>query len=355
MTKSFQERSAMKKVFVSVQDCQPGMAIAEDIYNEYGAVVVTEGTLLDEYILGRIKDLGLVKIKIYGENEEMIVAGGTELFRAQYNENLSNVKNLLHDISSGKEVDSQKVSLVTNSLLSRINENRDIVNCINEMRTTDEYLYTHSINVSLLSMLIGKWLKYDYKKVKALVTAGFLHDIGKGRISQAILNKPGALTDEEFEEMKKHPAYGFQIAEKIPEINEDILKAILMHHEREDGSGYPLGLKSEQIHDFAKIVAVADMYDAMTSNRSYRTMICPFDVIETMERDNFGTLDHRVVSVFLKNIASYYMGDFVKLSNGDIGEIVYINPFNVSKPIIRAANTYIDLSNEKKVKILELI
>lgn len=345
----------MKKVFVSVQDCQPGMAIAEDIYNEYGAVVVTEGTMLDEYILGRIKDLGLVKIKVYEEKEDMIVAGGTELFRAQYNENLSNVKNLLHAISSGKEVDSQKVSIVTNSLLSRINENRDIVNCINEMRTTDEYLYTHSINVSLLSMLIGKWLKYDYKKVKALVTAGFLHDIGKGRISQAVLNKPSPLTDEEFEEMKKHPAYGFQIAEKIPEINEDILKAILMHHEREDGSGYPLGLKSEQIHDFAKIVAVADMYDAMTSNKPYRTMICPFDVIETMERDNFGTLDHRVVSVFLKNIASYYMGDFVKLSNGDIGEIVYINPFNVSKPIIRAANTYIDLSSEKKVKILELI
>ncbi len=345
----------MKKVFVSVQDCQPGMAIAEDIYNEYGAVVVTEGTLLDEYILGRIKDLGLVKIKIYEDKEDIIVAGGTELFRAQYSENLSNVKNLLHDISSGKEVDSQKVSHVTNSLLSRINENRDIVNCINEMRTTDEYLYTHSINVSLLSMLIGKWLKYDYKRVKALVTAGFLHDIGKGRISQAILNKPGDLTDEEFEEIKKHPAYGFQIAEKIPEINEDILKAILMHHEREDGSGYPLGLRGEQIHDFAKIVAVADMYDAMTSNRAYRTMICPFDVIETMERDNFGTLDHRVVNVFLKNIASYYIGDFVKLSNGDIGEIVYINPFNVSKPIIRAANTYIDLSGEKQVKILELI
>ena len=345
----------MRKVFISVQDCQPGMAIAEDIYNEYGAMVVTEGTVLDGYILSRIRELGLVKVKIYEENEEMIVAGGAELFRAQYNENISNVKHLLHDISTGKEVDSQKVSLVTNSLLSRINENRDIVNCMNEMRTTDEYLYTHSINVSLLSMLIGKWLKYDYKKVKALVTAGFLHDIGKGRISPEILNKPDALTDNEFEEIKKHPAYGYQIAEKIPEVSDDILKAILMHHEREDGSGYPLGLNSEQIHDFAKIVAVADVYDAMTSNRVYRAMICPFDVIESMERDNFGTLDHRVVSVFLKNIASYYMGDFVKLSNGDIGEVVYINPFNISKPIIRAANSYIDLSNEKKVRILELI
>jgi putative nucleotidyltransferase with HDIG domain len=223
------------------------------------------------------------------------------------------------------------------------------------MREADEYTYTHSVNVSLLSMLIGKWLKLDYYSIKSLVSAGLLHDIGKGKISPDILNKPGALTDDEFEEIKKHPAYGYQIAEKIPEVSDDILKAILMHHEREDGSGYPLGLKSEQIHDFAKIVAVADVYDAMTSNRAYRTMICPFDVIESIEKDNFGTLDHRVVSVFLKNIASYYMGDFVKLSNGDIGEIVYINPFNISKPIIRAANSYIDLSNEKKLKILELI
>jgi len=93
----------------------------------------------------------------------------------------------------------------------------------------------------------------------------------------------------------------------------------------------------------------------MTSNRSYRNMICPFEVIERMEKDNFGTLDQRVINVFLKNIASHYMGDFVKLSTGDIGEIVHINPYNVSKPIIKVNDVFIDLASEKQIKILELI
>lgn len=345
----------MKKVFVSVGDCMPGMKLAEDIFNEYGAVIITENTTLDSYIIGKIISLGLKKIKVCDETGDIIVVSGTELFRAQYNENLKTVKSILHDISTGKGIDSERVNAATDSIINRINENRDIVNCINEMREADEYLYTHSINVSLLAMLIGKWLKYDYVRIRSLVSAGILHDIGKSKISRDILTKPAPLDPEEFLEMKKHSVYGYKIAETVPGLNDDILKGILMHHEREDGTGYPFGLKSEQIHYSAKIIAVADIYDAMTSNRAYRSMVCPFEVIEHMEKENFGILDHRVVNVFLKNIAAYYIGDFVKLSTGDIGEVVYINPNNIPKPIVRVEDVFIDLSKEKDMKILELI
>jgi putative nucleotidyltransferase with HDIG domain len=345
----------MKKVFVSVNDCKPGMQIAENIYNEYGAVVVAENTVLDNFIIDRIQNLGLIKIKVNDYNDDIIVVSGTELFRAQYNENLNVVKNILHDISTGKQINPEKLNNATDSIVTRINENRDIVSCINQMREADEYTYTHSVNVSLLCMLIGKWLKYDFYTIKSLVSAGLLHDIGKGKVSSEILNKPGPLTKEEFEEMKKHTVYGFKIAETLPGLNDEILKGILMHHEREDGSGYPFALKSDQIHDFGKIIAVADIYDAMTSNRVYHGMECPFDVIEEMEKNSFGTLDHRVVSVFLKNIAAYYMGDFVKLSTGDIGEIVYINPFNVSKPIVKVDEVFLDLAQEKEIRVTELI
>jgi HD-GYP domain-containing protein (c-di-GMP phosphodiesterase class II) len=345
----------MKKVFVSMQNCKPGMRIAEDIYNEYGAVIVAENTILDEYIIDRIRKLDLVKIKIYEDAGDMITASSSELFNAQYNENMSVVKNILRDISLGKEVDIESVNKVTDSIIARINENRDIVDCINNLRTADKYLYAHSINVSLLVMLIGKWLKYDYKKIKSLVISGFLHDIGKSKISPEILNKPGPLSSEEFEKIKKHPVYGYEIARSIPGLDDDILKGILMHHEREDGSGYPSRLKSGQISNFAKIIAVADIYDAMTSDKAYRGNICPINVMETMEKDYFGVLDHKVVSVFLKNIASYYIGDLVKLSNGSIGEIVYINPYNISKPIVKSNNSYIDLSMEKDIRIIELV
>lgn len=345
----------MRKVFVSVNDCRPGMKLAEDIFNEYGAVIITENTILDSYIIGKIISLGLKKIKVYDQTGDMIVVSGAELFRAQYNENVQIVKKVLHDIATGKEINSERVNEAADSIIIRINENRDIVNCINEMRENDEYLYTHCINVSLLAMLIGKWLKYDYTRIRSLVSAGILHDIGKSKISQDILNKPGPLTAEEFSEIKKHSVYGYKIAEAMPGLNDDILKGILMHHEREDGTGYPFGLKSEQIHDFGKIIAVADIYDAMTSNKAYRSKVCPFEVIEHMEKENFGILDHRVVSIFLKNIAAYYIGDFVKLSTGDIGEVIYINPNNISKPIIRIDDVFFDLANEKEMRILELL
>ncbi len=345
----------MKKIFVSANECKPGMRIAEDIYNEYGAIIIAENMLLDDYIIMRIRELGFTRIKVYENSEEMVAVSGTELFRAQYNENVDTIKGLLHDISSGKNIDSERVNEATNSIILRINENKDIVDFVNEMRKSDEYLYTHSINVSFLSMLIGKWLKYDYKSIKSLVTSAYLHDIGMVKIPTEIINKPDSLTPEEYDEVKKHCQYGFKAAQTMPDINDDTLKGILMHHEREDGSGYPFGLKSNQIHDNAKIIAVADIYDAMTSDRAYRSKTCPFDVIECIQKDYFRKLDQRVVNIFLGNIASYYIGNFVKLSSGNIGEIIYINQNIISKPIIRINGTYIDLSKDRKVKIIELV
>ncbi len=345
----------MKKVFVSVNNCKPGMKVADDIYNEYGAIVIPEGTILERFIIERISKLGIERIRIYNSTGEMIEANSHDLFMAQYNENLNAVKSVLHDISTGKAVEPQRVEQTTRSILSRINENSEIVGCINELRGTGEYIYTHSVNVALLCMLIGKWLKFDYIKLKSLVTAGFLHDVGKSKILSEILDKPSALSAEEYEEMKKHPVYGYKVAEGIQGLNEDILKGILMHHEREDGSGYPFGLKGEKIHEFAKIIAVADIYDAMTSKRVYRDRECLFDVIKVISVDNFGILDNKVASVFLKSIANYYIGESVRLNNGISGEIVYINPQNISRPIIKTADAYIDLSTKNDLKVTEMI
>lgn len=345
----------MKKIFVSVDECKPGMQIAETIFNDYGAVIVAEDTILDSNVIGKINKLGIIKIKVYDSLNDNIIVSGTELFRAQYNENMDIMKDILHDISIGKSLDAKKVNEVTNSIISRINENRDIISCINQMRDFDEYTYTHCINVSLLCMLIGKWLKLDYDKVRDLVQAGLLHDIGKGMISPEILNKQGALTDEEYNEVKKHTTYGYKMAGDMPNLNENILNGILMHHEREDGNGYPLNLKGNQIHEFGKIIAVADIYDAMTSNRVYKDKESPFDVFEILENHTFGVLDQKVVGAFLKNIGSYYIGNFVKINTGNIGEIVYINPLHVSQPILKVDDEYIDLSIERKVKIVELL
>jgi HD-GYP domain-containing protein (c-di-GMP phosphodiesterase class II) len=138
-------------------------------------------------------------------------------------------------------------------------------------------------------------------------------------------------------------------------VDKDVLAAVLMHHEKEDGSGYPTGLTSEKINLLTKIVSVADIFDAMTSNRVYKEKESPFEVFKYMEEDSLGKLSPIVVNVLLSNLANYYIGDRVSLSSGEIAEIVYVNPRCVSKPIIKIGDRYIDMLVEKDVKIKEII
>lgn len=345
----------MRKVFISIDECKPGMQVAESIFNEYWAVIVAKDIVLTEFLINRIRSLGVSKIKVYEFDENIIYAKKSELFKAQYNENVEVIKDIISDITSGKKINIEKVNSVSESIIIRINENSDIIDCINQVRAIDEYTYSHSINVSLLSMLTGKWLRMDFQSVKLLVLSGLLHDIGKSKISRELLDKPAPLTEDEFEEIKRHSVYGLKIIEKMPGIDENIKQAVMMHHERNDGSGYPLGLKANQIHKFAHIIAVVDIYDAMTHDRVYKSKQSPFEVFEMLEKNAYGLLDIRVTRAFLSNIAAYYVGDFVLLNTGEVGEIVYINPRHISKPVVRTEDRFIDLSTNYNIKIKELV
>lgn len=345
----------MKKVFISIYECVPGMTIAETIYNEFGAVVIAENTILDTHLITKLENLGNSRIRIYNQQDYAMRDSSTVMFQAQYNDNIDTIKEILHDISNGNEVDTGKVDSISDSIMLRINENRDIVGCINQIRRIDEYTYTHCMNVSLLSMLIAKWLKYDIWKVKNIIQAGLLHDVGKTMVAVDIINKTGSLTPEEFGEIKKHPVYGYRMLKQTSNISAEVCTAVLMHHEREDGTGYPVGLKSAQIHDFAKIVAIADVYDAMTSDRSYRQKTSPFQVFEFMEDESFGLYNPKILNIFLKNIAAYYIGDMVRLNTGETGEIVYINQMHISQPLVKVRDSIIDLSDQRTTKIVELL
>lgn len=343
----------MKKTFAYVSDLVPGMKIAETVLNDYGAIVMSEGTIVDYNTINKLKNIGLYRVQIFEEEFEDIES--EHLFIKKHAENVKKAKELINDISNGKGVEASQMDNVVDSVLDRLEERRDIVSCLNQIRTVDEYLYSHSINVSLISMLIGKWMKLGEDKVRLLVQAGLLHDIGKTKTPYEILNKPGKLTKEEFEEMKKHTIYGYRILEQSSSVDKDVLAAVLMHHEKEDGSGYPTGLTSEKINLLTKIVSVADIFDAMTSNRVYKEKESPFEVFKYMEEDSLGKLSPIVVNVLLSNLANYYIGDRVSLSSGEIAEIVYVNPRCVSKPIIKIGDRYIDMLVEKDVKVKEII
>ncbi|MDQ2087234.1 HD-GYP domain-containing protein [Herbivorax sp. ANBcel31] len=351
----------MKKV-VNPSNLVPGMKVAQTILNDFGSIIISENTILDEHLIKKLQNQKLLKVRIFVEKEkskeekiDIPVTKVKDAFQNTYNGGIYEVKEIISDLLSEKGVNLKNVANVIDSVISMTDEKMDLIRCMNQIKSSDEYIYTHSMNVAMLSMLIGRWLRYNDKKLQMLVQAALLHDIGKIKVPPEIINKPGKVTDSEYEEIKKHSIYGYRMLEKEKAISKDVCLGVLLHHEREDGSGYPTGAKSNLIHDFAKIIAVADIYDAMTSERVYKERESPFEVFELMEEKTLRQLDVKVVSAFLNNIASYYVGDYVELDNGKIAEIVYINPRHVSKPIIKVDEKYIDLVIEKNIKIKYVI
>jgi HD-GYP domain-containing protein (c-di-GMP phosphodiesterase class II) len=203
--------------------------------------------------------------------------------------------------------------------------------------------------------MLGKWIDLPNKDLTLLTYAAFLHDIGKTKVNQTILNKPSSLTKLEFEDIKKHAIYSYELIKNIPYLDESVGLGVLMHHERLDGTGYPLGLKEDKINSFAKIIAITDMFDAMTSDKVYKKKQNPFKVLEIMQHDCMGLLDYNYLSIFIQQMSNYYTGEMVTLSNGSIGKIIIIDLNNIARPLISIDSTFIDLSVEKDVFIVDLI
>ena len=224
------------------------------------------------------------------------------------------------------------------------------------MRSVDDSIYAHSLNVALITGMLGKWLKMSKEDFDLLILAALLHDIGKAKIPPEILNKPGKYTDEEFALVRKHPTLGYEILLQYPQLDNRVKNAALMHHERCDGSGYPQNLKGTEIDDFAQIIAIADVYDAMTAARSYRAPLCPFQVIAAFEKDGLAKYNPKFILTFLEHIASTYQQNRVLLSDGRGANIIMLNKQSLSRPIVQLGDgSCLDLSRTPEITIQSLL
>ena len=221
------------------------------------------------------------------------------------------------------------------------------------MRGYDDLTYTHSINVALISNVIGTWMNLGHDDIETLMIAGMLHDIGKLRIPPEIIQKPGRLTDEEYEIVKKHPQYVYDIL-STKNLSPKIKLVALQHHERYDGKGYPYGLKGNEIDLFSGIVAIADVYDAMTADRVYRKGICPFPVLEHMELQK-ELYEPGALFKFIERTVEAYINTEVLLSNGDVGRVVLLNKSFLSRPIVISGDKTYDLSKDFHLQIDALL
>lgn len=351
----------MKVINMPANKLQAGMTLYEDVCNSLGAVIITKSTVLESQHISRIIMNKVEKVKVLVEEEEdqevqipqitsIYDKSKINAFRSKYIQKVDEVTHVIKEIGRGAYVNINHIQNISKHIIHDFSTLSDVVNYLHLVRPLDDYTYSHSLNVSLMGIIIAKWMGFNEKQVDEVAVAGLLHDIGKTRISQQILSKPGRLTAEEFEEVKKHTVLGYMLVENVADISAEIKYAVLMHHEKIDGTGYPTGATEKQIPLIAKIIAVADIYDAMTSNRSYRNKLCPFEVIKEFEMQTYGKLDTKVLSVFLKNIANSYLGDYVELDNGEIAEVVFINPNRVWQPIVRSGSEFIDLSKHRSGK-----
>lgn len=252
--------------------------------------------------------------------------------------------------------------LDTSLLLAKVQElfvscktSVELFSMLHNMHATEDSIYAHSLNVALICRQFGRWMKFDSATLDILTLCGLLHDIGKLKIPEEVLNKPGKYTDEEFELVKKHTQYGYQLLQPLP-IDDRIKKSARSHHERCDGSGYPSGLTQEDTDEFAMIVAIADVYDAMTAARSYRAPLCPFQVIAKFEQEGLQKYNPKYILIFLKHIAGIYQKHRVLLSDGRFATIVMQGTTQLSKPIVQLDDdTCIDLSLENDLTIQSVL
>lgn len=349
----------------------PGMKVIQDVYSFSDQLIISSGTVLTDRIITRLKFYMIPEIRIeepeeaeepvyiiHPEDYHITKIRKSEDFQAFSKTFASSLVNTRIKINSfihkKAELDPTELLSDVYHVIGKCRNSLNIMDMLHCMRDFDDATFIHSMNVALIAATIGMWLKYPQNMLDELMLAGLLHDIGKLTIPAEILNKPGKLTEIELNTLHTHAMKGYELLKGLP-LSSHIKYAAMMHHERCDGSGYPLGLVRGQIDDYANIIAIADVYDAMTSPRLYRGAICPFEVIRHFESEGLSRFDTHFVMTFLEGIVLVYLNNTVRLTDGRIGEIVMVNRTALSRPVVRVGNDFIDLSKETNLDIEALV
>lgn len=347
----------MKKSFLSVAKCSSSNILARDVFTDDGVKLVAKDTFINDYIVERLLEMGIQRVWVYEtpyESKADFDKVKIAEVKKEYIKNVLLIKDLLKSLSTGNGLSYKVLTELTYSVYQ--SENFYIIGCLDELKNLDEYTYSHSINTGFYSMLIARWIKLPEHNVKEIIQAGLIHDIGKTRVPAKILNKPGFLTADEYAEIKRHPAYGYEILnESYNAVGSRVKNAVLTHHERLNGSGYPEGISGNELDLYARILGIADVYDAITSDRVYKKKMTPFGAFEEFMSMGNGLFDISILKTFLNSMSAYYTGVKVLLSNGQTGEVAYIPPHNIVSPVINTGSGLISLSSTSDIKILKII
>ncbi|NTW04739.1 MAG: HD domain-containing protein [Peptococcaceae bacterium] len=338
------------------------MRLGQDIYNKNKILLLSNGAILTDENIKIIKRLGYASVNV-DKTEESPGSSDTDFWLQISPEAIIEIKELyaktntesdglIKTVISGKPVTTDEAYGVPGSILSTPSASYDLLPSLAHVMQLDNSNYNHSINVSLVCGIICRWLGLDEEVSKEYVVAGLFHDIGKTQLLPDIVynNNRSFLEEEEY---RGHTRLGYNILKRSG-ASEDACLGALLHHERLDGSGYPGGLKEDKIPLVAKIIAVADTFDKLTTDMSKSGSNCPFKVLKILKEDNLGFLDTKLLMLFCTRTAECYVGEMVILTDGSKGQIVMANKNNPCKPIVNINGKLIDLEHFTDLEILSL-
>jgi putative nucleotidyltransferase with HDIG domain len=327
---------------ISIKLLKEGMFLGRTIWNEAGHPLLQENVQVSQRAIIRLKELNVQYVYINDEMSKNIesldivpievrkkaVSGITKTFKSIQKEKRGEASYLL-------DQQSKVLYSIIDELLENILANKDVLTVLGDVFLYDNYIYQHSFQVTTYAIAIAKELNYSIEEIRQIALGALLHDVGKMLVSQEILLMPGRLSKEELDEVRKHTTFGFDVLRGLHSISLLIAHCAFQHHERLDGSGYPRGLIDFEIHPYAKIIAVADVFDAVTSNRVYKMKMLPSQGISILQAGKGTLYDAKVVDAFSKIIAHFPNGTTVILSDGSRAIISKQNKHAPNKPWAR--------------------
>ena len=352
---------------VRTRQLQPGMKIDQAVVDKSGRNLVQRGSILDNYVIDSLLKMGVMMVYIQsgeetaGDIEKSISPQARKQIERLHTDDRSKVElsdsvktrvaegiQFIYSNTESKEL-ADTTNNIASNLMNAINSTDAIAVDISALKTSDEYTFKHSVDVAPMSMVLAKQQGLSQKQIYEIGVAGLLHDIGKTKIPLDILNKPARLTDEEFAVMKQHPVFGYRMIKGRDEFSNEICMAVLQHHEKMNSKGYPVGFPSDKITQYARILTIADIYDALVTERPYKSAFSQREAVE-MIMSMTGELDLTAMKSFLESMILYPVDSIVELSNGEKAKVVKNNPHYILRPTvvgIKSGRVY-DLSMDIK-------
>lgn len=339
---------------IDLRNAKPGMVLAAPVLSDAGRVIVNEGVTLSEAMLRNMATWKVLSLSVWGD-EELPPQFSAEHFENEYAGTVQIIDNAFASMRFAGELPLAEMKEVVVGSVTSMAEMVGAIQLLHSMDRLEEYTLHHSVNVSVICGVLGKWLGYQGEALRDIILAGLLHDIGKTQIPQNLLSKPEKLAPAEILLMKQHSDLAIKLLQKTGAVSKDIVEAIAQHHERMDGTGYPNGLRGDAIHPYARILAVADLYDAITSERPYQHKESPFTAARMIASDMYDKLDTATSATFLEHLRDQFIGSQVQLTDGRLAEVIMIGGDYTFQTVVKTQDgNFIDIGRTPGLKISQL-